>query len=192
MKKIILFGDSITAGYKNGEITGALTERIQQELPEFNVINAGIPGETTIEGLKRMERHVIAHRPTYVTIFFGANDVAGQHLVPISLYKSNLEKMLHQIGPEKCLLLTPPYIAPLLHAEDRPLTRVQDYAEAVLALGKELQADTVPLLAEMLALKEPDKLLQVDGLHFSKAGYQFLSQAMVNGLNQKIAAAKKL
>jgi len=53
MAKIILFGDSITAGYSKGKVTDQLTRRIKASFPAADVVNAGIPGETTREALLR-------------------------------------------------------------------------------------------------------------------------------------------
>lgn len=68
--KLFLFGDSITAGYYEQEITGLLTSRLQRALPEFQVVNAGMPGDTTNDGLARIADFILRYDPTYVTVFF--------------------------------------------------------------------------------------------------------------------------
>ena len=71
--KIAAFGDSLTAGsaLKAGQKnwTDLLAERLQAE-----VLNCGVGGNTSGEGLARMEADVIAHRPDVVLICFGMND----------------------------------------------------------------------------------------------------------------------
>ncbi|MEG2602840.1 MAG: lipase, partial [Carnobacterium sp.] len=59
LKKIVLFGDSITAGYLDGYVSKALTDRLADFLPEDKIINVGIPGDTTNGGLERFEQHVL-------------------------------------------------------------------------------------------------------------------------------------
>lgn len=74
-KPLILFGDSLTAGYLDGEITDELTKRLAAVFPEVPVVNAGIPGDTTTGALIRLHDHVLRYDPKLVTVFFGANDV---------------------------------------------------------------------------------------------------------------------
>lgn len=69
MIKMVLFGDSITAGYTKKEITAKLTCRMSEYFPKADIINAGIPGETTEDGLKRIEAHVLKYKPDIVVIF---------------------------------------------------------------------------------------------------------------------------
>ena len=87
MIKMVLFGDSITAGYTKKEITAKLTCRMLEYFPKADIINAGIPGETTEDGLKRIEAHVLKYKPDIVVIFFGANDVARHKFVSLDRYQ---------------------------------------------------------------------------------------------------------
>ncbi len=51
MKKIILFGDSLLAGYINGHATNIVTQGLQEKLPKFTIINNSVPGSTTEEAI---------------------------------------------------------------------------------------------------------------------------------------------
>jgi acyl-CoA thioesterase-1 len=72
-EKIVVFGDSIAKG-----LVPALKKRLAKKFTAdegyaFDVVNMGIPSETTREGLKRLDE-VISVDPTSVVIVFGMND----------------------------------------------------------------------------------------------------------------------
>lgn len=186
MTKIILFGDSITAGYADGEINPILTEAVKAEFSQFEVINAGIPGDTTVDGLKRLGNHVTTYQPEVVTVFFGANDVALHNQVSLADYQINLRKIIEAIGPEKVILLTTPFASQRNQSLDRPLEAIESYTIAALELATELQLPVINLLEVMLASPEPENYLQADGLHFSAAGYDMLSREINQAIKKLI------
>ena len=51
MKKLILFGDSLLAGYIDGHATNIVTQGLQEKLPNFTIINNSVPGSTTEEAI---------------------------------------------------------------------------------------------------------------------------------------------
>src|SRR3954464_14552699 len=70
---VIQTGDSITEQYQySSDIELYLTTRF----PEWNLtfLNAGIGGDTATGGANRFANHVLAEKPTCVTIDFGMND----------------------------------------------------------------------------------------------------------------------
>ncbi len=74
--RIVCLGDSITYGWPWGpEIswTTLLARAIDAE-----VINQGIPGNTTSQMMERFDRAVLAHHPTHVIIMGGINDIVWQ------------------------------------------------------------------------------------------------------------------
>ncbi len=77
--RIVCLGDSITRGYglPAGHAWPALLEAALHESREgaiWSVVNAGVPGDTILQGLARMERDVLIHRPAVVFVAFGLND----------------------------------------------------------------------------------------------------------------------
>ena len=52
MKKIILFGDSLLAGYIDGHATNIVTQGLQEKLPNFTIINLNFPHQKNYEALK--------------------------------------------------------------------------------------------------------------------------------------------
>ena len=73
--RLVCFGDSLTehdTGYRK-----YLMEVLEPR--GITVINAGVGGDKTTTALPRIERDVIAHHPTAVSIFFGTNDAIHGH-----------------------------------------------------------------------------------------------------------------
>ena len=87
VNKVVCFGDSITKrGYP---------EILAREL-NCEVINAGVAGHTSRQGLQRMKKDVLNHRPTTVVILFGTNDlrVDSHKHVAVKDYSTNLSQMV--------------------------------------------------------------------------------------------------
>ena len=71
--RIVFLGDSITAQYQySSYVELYLTTRMPKG--NFTFINAGIGGDTAGGGAGRFQAHVLAEKPTAITINFGMND----------------------------------------------------------------------------------------------------------------------
>ncbi len=90
--RILAFGDSLTYG------VGADLENsypaVLARLTGLEVINAGVSGETTTEGLARLERELEEKRPALLILLEGGNDILRNHS-PARI-KSNLAAMISQ------------------------------------------------------------------------------------------------
>ncbi len=77
--RIVCFGDSITFGedlpYQQS-YPAVLASLLQEQYPDLDaeVINAGIGGHTSVQGLARLERDVLWYKPHVVVVSFGIND----------------------------------------------------------------------------------------------------------------------
>ncbi len=72
-QNIICFGDSLTSGI--GATQGRDYPSQLARLLNRDIINAGIPGDTTASGLARLEKDVLARSPKIVVITLGGNDL---------------------------------------------------------------------------------------------------------------------
>jgi lysophospholipase L1-like esterase len=86
--KVVCFGDSITKrGYP--DILGTLVG--------VDAINAGVAGNTSREGLRRIKKDVLFHAPDVVVVFFGTNDMrvdAPHKYVLVDEYEANLRAIV--------------------------------------------------------------------------------------------------
>ncbi len=91
---LVCFGDSLTAGY--GTDPGqSYPDFLQRDLDSkgygYRVVNEGISGNTTKDGLARVD-HVIALHPSITVVEFGGND--GLRGLPIADSRANLDKIV--------------------------------------------------------------------------------------------------
>ncbi len=94
---LVCFGDSLTAGY--GTDPGESYPDVLQKLLDtqgykYRVVNSGISGNTTKDGLDRIAR-VIAKHPQIVVVEFGGND--GLRGLPIEQTEANLAEIIEQL-----------------------------------------------------------------------------------------------
>lgn len=94
---IVCFGDSLTAGY--GTDPGqSYPDQLQKILDTANfsyrVVNEGVSGNTTKDGLDRIDR-VIEFHPQLVVLEFGGND--GLRGLPIETTRKNMASMIDQL-----------------------------------------------------------------------------------------------
>jgi len=103
---IVCFGDSLTAG-AGLDPSQSYPELLQKELDargyRYRVVNDGVSGDTTQDGLARLSM-VLAEKPAVVVLEFGANDgLRGQ---PVAATEANLKQMIEglQKGGAKVVL----------------------------------------------------------------------------------------
>lgn len=142
--KIVCLGDSVTGVYYHTGGRRAYPEMLELGLQtlcnrqDITVVNAGISGHTTQDGLKRLDTDVLAHHPQLVTISFGLNDMTR---IPLETFKANLElltKRCREAGSE-VILCTPNSV---INTSDRPVEKLAIYCEMIRTVGREL---TVPV-----------------------------------------------
>lgn len=103
---ILAFGDSITFG--TGALPGQSYPEILQRSIHRKVVNAGVPGETSAQGLARLPHVLAESRPKLVILCHGGNDILRK-LDP-GITKANLVEMVklaRKQGAEVVLIAVP-------------------------------------------------------------------------------------
>ncbi|WP_419806374.1 arylesterase [Terriglobus sp.] len=94
---IACFGDSLTAGY-GVDAADSYPSRLQGLLDKagyhYRVVNLGISGETTKDGLARVDR-VLALHPAITVVEFGGND--GLRGLPVASSRANLDSIVDRL-----------------------------------------------------------------------------------------------
>ena len=159
-EKILVFGDSLSAGYGIAVAQSwpaLLQTRLQQDRLPYTVINASISGETTAGGNSRLPAALKTHRPRIVILALGAND--GLRGLPVEAMRANLEAMIDaaQTAGARVLLVgmqLPPNYGP-------------DYTRRFGAsfgdIARQRKLAWLPFLLEPIALD--DSAFQPDRLH---------------------------
>ncbi|MDM5428654.1 GDSL-type esterase/lipase family protein [Bacillus mycoides] len=164
MKTLVCFGDSITADEIFFDGTPRLTPRLQEMFPNWKVVNAGVPGDNTLDALQRIEEDVLSHEPDFVTVFIGTNDSVLFDPVPLQSYKENLEEIVSAISPEKVLLISP---AP-----------VDEVARKTGSHFLNLYVEMIQEENYKIFVEDEEK----DGLHFGAEGYAYLAKLIYEKL----------
>jgi lysophospholipase L1-like esterase len=136
---IACLGDSVTGIYYHTGGQRAYPEMLaillgrQFSQAQVRIINAGVSGTTTTDGLARLQRDVLVNHPDLVTIMFGLNDMGA---LSREQFQDNLNRLVGecQKAGAEVLLCTPNGIE---DTEGRPVAKFVSYLEVVHAVGKE-------------------------------------------------------
>ncbi|MBA1394043.1 lipase, partial [Lactobacillus sp. XV13L] len=164
-------------------VTDCFTKQIQAAFADTKVINCSIPGHKTSDALTHVQRDVVALQPNVVVLFFGANDILTIHEMKPGYFTNNLEHIITEIGPEKVVLISPPYVDYHKHPE-RSWPRQLQFSLAAEQMAKSYNLPFINLLEAMQASKHPEQYLQADGLHFSDQGYELLANLLIPAIQQ--------
>ncbi|MBU2886467.1 arylesterase [Gilvimarinus agarilyticus] len=159
---ILAFGDSLTRG------TGAPPEQSYPahlaRLTGFEVINAGVPGEVSAEGLARLPEVLQQAQPDLIVLCHGGNDILRS--LDKATMLNNLQAMIDiaRDSHTPVVLVAVPKRSLLLRAE--PV--YQQLADT----------NSLPLQASVVADVLGDSELRSDRVHPNGAGYQIIAEAV--------------
>lgn len=163
---ILAFGDSITYGY--GVMQKDSYPAQLQKKTGLHVINAGISGEESSEGLSRLPK-LLKEKPDLVILCHGGNDILRKR--SDEKLKTNLIEMINLIKESgaKVLLVGVPNFG-MLGVKTHPL-----YSEV---------ADETEVFFEedVLSLVEADNRLKIDTIHPNKKGYEIMIDVFIKHL----------
>ncbi|MFO0876088.1 MAG: GDSL-type esterase/lipase family protein [Gemmataceae bacterium] len=152
--RIVTLGDSITRGVRPGvEAKDTFQVQLETLLTEkkktVKVINVGIGGERTDQGLARLARVLAAHKPHIVAIMYGHNDShidrgKTEPRLTAAQYEANLRKIIQALQDARVqpVLMTPPCYAKKSRqggVAENPNVQLVKCAEVVRALARELK-----------------------------------------------------
>lgn len=171
-KKILFFGDSLTAGY-GLEVSQAFPALIQQRIDslglDYTVINAGLSGETTASGKNRLA-WVLEDDIDIIIIELGAND--GLRGVPLTETEQNLKSMVDTVQsklPGAKIILAGMKIPPNMGPE-----YTSKFESIFPELADSEDIKLIPFLLENVA--GIPELNQGDGIHPTVEGQKLVAQ----------------
>ena len=177
--KIMLYGDSLMAGYglpQKDNLASELSREIKSNDSTISFINASISGNTSKNGLSRVDWS-LGDNPNIVILCLGANDML-RGLDP-SLTKNNLDSIINKFINNKAIII--------LAGMQSPESMGPEYKKEFDAIYPDLSAQYnlifMPFLLEGVALEK--ELLQADFKHPNAKGIR----VMADNLNPYILQA---
>lgn len=165
---LVAFGDSLTAGF-GVSVADAYPARLERRLREhgfsYRVINAGVSGDTTAGGLRRVDL-VLKTRPRVVILELGAND--GLRGLPPERTRDNLAAIIERLQAGGATVVLAGMRVPPNYGEP--------YASAFAAIFPDLaRRYGLPLIPFFLdGVAADPALTQDDGIHPNGEGYRVI------------------
>lgn len=156
----MVFGDSISAGYGIAQGAGwvnLLGKRIDQQAPDYKVVNASLSGETAAGGKRRIAAALDQHRPAIVIVELGGND--GLRGTPPETIEADLDAIVSTSLKRNArvllvgMQLPPNYGAPY----------IQRFREIYPRIAKKHAVALAPFMFE--GFGERQEMFQPDGIH---------------------------
>ena len=205
---IVAFGDSITEAAQQ-ELEDRWPEILRQALQAhfpgsgIMVVNAGVGGNTSREGLNRIEKDVLGHNPQFVLVEFG-NDATPEpdRHVTFNEFTANLDLIRTKVAQRakgRIVLLTFPPVIDQWHShyhhefyrnnggQDayqehyRELTRQFACANAVALV------DLDKALRQAISMRSPEEYILRDGVHLTAQGNHLVASLVFEWLSPKIS-----
>jgi acyl-CoA thioesterase-1 len=173
-RTILFFGDSLTAGYgldPDEAFPALIQHKLDERGGDWRVVNAGLSGETTAGGLRRLD-WVLRQSVDIFVIELGGND--GLRGIPPETSRTNLEAMIKRIQDRA------PRAKVVLAGMQMPTNMGADYTRQFAAMYPELagklKVALIPFLLE--GVGGVPRLNQPDGIHPTEEGHKIVAETV--------------
>jgi len=167
--KVMLYGDSLMAGYgltQNENLASELTRNFKESTPALTFINASISGNTSKNGLSRVDWS-LGDKPNIVVLCLGANDML-RGLDP-ALTNNNLNEIITKFKKNNAIVILAGMLSPESMGPDYQSAFDSIYPE----LSKKHSLVFMPFLLEGVALEKG--LLLADYKHPNAKGIKVIA-----------------
>jgi acyl-CoA thioesterase-1 len=185
---LVFFGDSLTAGYGLADPgTQSYPAQVQRKIDAaglpWHVVNAGLSGETSAGGLRRVDWVLNQHTDVFV-LELGAND--GLRGTPPSVTEANLQAIIERVRSKY------PKARIVIAGMRMPTNMGQDFAGEFQAIFPDLARRNgvalIPFLLEGVAMKP--EMNQGDGIHPTAAGAAVVADDVWKTIEPLLRAAR--
>ena len=173
-KTILIFGDSIAAGYgvePNQAFPAVIQEKIDSLGLNYEVINGGLSGETSAGGLRRI--NWVLQRPVDVMVLeLGGND--GLRGIDLSSTKENLQQIINRAlanNPDMEILIAGMQVPPNLGIE-----YTREFQDLYPSLAEANDLELIPLILDKVGGR--DEYMQPDQIHPNAAGHRIVANTV--------------
>ena len=177
---VVAFGDSLTAGF-GAEPGNSYPDFLQKDLQarglHWRVVNQGVSGDTTTDGLNRVSE-VIAVHPVIVIVEFGGND--GLRGLPLETTRSNLDQIIEKLLKSGARVV----LAGMTLPPNYGLEYIRPFEKIYVDLAAKYKIPRIRFLLE--GVGGNPKLMQRDGLHATAEGNAIVAQNVLRTLEPLI------
>ena len=163
---IVAVGDSLTAGYRVAEeeaYPALLRQRLARDGRYFEVINAGISGETSSGTLARLD-WILTLKPDIMILETGAND--GLRGIDPQLTRDNIDRIVTRLKAEGVIVV----LAGMQMIKNLGATFTNQFESIYPAVAGKHDIILIPFFLETVATRP--QLNQADGIHPNAEGYR--------------------
>lgn len=186
--RLVCFGDSLTAGY-GADAGQSYPDYLQTDLDargfHYRVVNEGISGNTTKDGVARLA-DVLALKPAVVVVEFGGND--GLRGLPITDSRANLDKIVATLTSSGTRVALAGITLPPDYGPDY----IAQFNETYARIAHKYNVPLLPFLLK--GVFGVDGMMQADNTHATAAGNKIVAgnvlPLVVPLLNKGSAPAK--
>jgi acyl-CoA thioesterase-1 len=166
---IVAFGDSLTAGYgvePGKSYPDFLQRRLDAAGFKYHVVNLGVSGDTTTDGVQRLP-DVLAAKPALVILEFGGND--GLRGLPVTTTRANLTQMIQILQKAHVQIL----LAGMTLPRNYGSAYIHSFEQVYIGLASQFHLPSIPFLLE--GVGGHSDLTQPDGIHPTAEGCKIVS-----------------
>ncbi len=181
--RIVAFGDSLTAGLgvaPADSYPSQLQRRLDQDGYRYRVINAGVSGETTAGGVRRVN-WVLASHPSIAILELGGND--GLRGLRLDETRANLEQIIRQLQARQVIVVLAGMQLPPNYGADYTSRFEALYAD----LARQYRIPLIPFFLDGVAAQPA--LNQADGIHPTAQGYRLVTDTVLRALKPLLKKA---
>ena len=180
--RVVVLGDSLTAGLglpPSQAYPALLQQRLTAEGFNYEVVNAGVSGDTSAGGLSRLDWSLDGDVRVLI-VALGGND--GLRGLPVQQLKQNLSQIIERARARRITVMLAGMEAPPNHGWEY----VVDFHQVFADLAKKYQVPFVPFLLQGVA--GHDDLNQRDGIHPTAQGARIIADTVWAALKPIVEA----
>ena len=167
---LVCFGDSLTAGF-GADPGQSYPDFLQKDLDaagyKYRVVNAGVSGNTTKDGVARVDR-VIALKPAIVVVEFGGND--GLRGLPITDSRANLDTIVSKLKGSGTTVALAGITLPPDYGPDY----IRQFTETYAVIAKKYKVPLLPFLLQ--GVFGVPGMMQADRTHATAGGNEVVAE----------------
>jgi len=186
LPKIVAFGDSLTAGYglaPKESYPALLQKMLDADGFKYEVVNAGVSGDTSAGGVRRIDWTMDSGDVRFVVVELGANDfLRGQ---PVAETKKNIAEIIERAKSRGAQVL----LAGMYTTTDAGRDYEEQIQEAFRSLAREHGVVLIPFFLEGVAGR--DELNQEDRIHPNAEGSKIVAATVYRYLKPLLEKEQK-